>query len=187
MSFMRSGVTMTLILVNIVMFLLEMKDGGSEKTEVAIKYGAQYSPYVRQGQYYRLFTAMFLHFGIYHLLFNMYALSIIGPAVDYVCGTVRFLIIYILSGLAGNIATLYMDELSGQKRISAGASGCVFGLLGACLVLAIAGYGFSLRSIMTTLLINLVYGFSSRRINMVSHVGGFVSGAVIMAVMLLIL
>ena len=187
MSFMRSGVTTTLILVNVVVFLLELKDGGSEKTEVAIKYGAQYSPYVRQGQYYRLFTAMFLHFGIYHLLFNMYALSVIGPAVDYVCGTVRFLIIYLLSGLAGNVVTMVLDEQTGQRRISAGASGCVFGLLGACFVLAIAGYGFSLRSIMTTLLINLVYGFSSRRINMASHVGGFLAGAAIMAVMLVLL
>ena len=68
--------------------------------------------------------------------------------------------------------------------MSAGASGCIFGLLGACLVLSVAGYGFSLRSIMTTLAINLVYGLSSRRINMISHAGGLAGGAAIMAVVL---
>ena len=187
MNFLNSTVTTVLILVNVVMFLLETKDGGSTNTSVALKYGAQYTPYVRQGQYYRLFTAMFLHFGIYHLLFNMYALSVLGPAVDYVCGPAIYLIIYLVSGLAGNTVTMIADERRGKRSISAGASGCIFGLLGACLVLAVAGYGFSVRSIMTTLVINLVYGLSSKRINMMSHVGGFAGGALIMALILVIM
>lgn len=186
MTFLRSIPTTVLILINAIVFLLETKDGGSQNTQVALRYGAQYTPNVKQGQYYRLVTAMFLHFGIYHLLFNMYALSVLGPPVDYVCGSFRFLIIYLLSGIAGNVATYLVEERTGRYRISAGASGCVFGLLGACLVLAVAGYGFSLRSIMMTLVINLVYGFSSRRINMIAHAGGFVGGAVVMAVMLVL-
>ena len=184
MSFLTSRVTTVLIIINVVIFLLETKDGGSTNREVALKYGAQYQPLIRQGQYYRLFTAMFLHFGAYHLLFNMYALSVIGPAVDYVCGPAIFLIVYLGAGLAGNIATMILDEKTGRSSLSAGASGCIFGLLGACFVLAIAGYGFSMRSILTTLAINLVYGLSSRRINMMSHAGGFVGGAAIMAVVL---
>ena len=186
MSFLSSTVTVILIVINVAVFLLETKDGGSTKTEVALKYGAQYTPYVRQGQYYRLFTAMFLHFGVWHLLFNMYALSILGPAVDYVCGAVIYLIIYLTSGVLGNVLTMIVEEKRGRTSISAGASGCIFGLLGACLVLAIAGYGFSLRSILSTLAINLVYGLSSRRINMMSHVGGLIGGAVVMAVILMI-
>ena len=173
-----------LIIINVVIFLLETKDGGSTNREVALKYGVQYQPLIRQGQYYRLFTAMLLHFGAYHLLFNMYALSVIGPAVDYVCGPAIFLIVYLGAGLAGNIATMILDEKTGRSSLSAGASGCIFGLLGACFVLAIARYGFSLRSILTTLAINLVYGLSSRRINMMSHAGGFVGGAAIMAAVL---
>ena len=165
-------------------FLLEIKDGGSTNRDVAIKYGVQYQPLIRQGQYYRLFTAMFLHFGVYHLLFNMYALSAIGPAVDYVCGPVIFLIVYLGAGLSGNIATMILDGKRGSSSLSAGASGCIFGLLGACFVLAIAGYGFSMRSILTTLAINLIYGLSSKRINMMSHVGGFIGGAAIMAVIM---
>lgn len=187
MSFLSSKVTTTLIVINVILFLLETKDGGSTKTSVALKYGAQYSPYVRQGQYYRLFTAMFLHFGVYHLLFNMYALSVLGPSVDYVCGPVLYLVIYLGSGLCGNVLTLISDQRKEASALSAGASGCIFGLLGACLVLAIAGYGFSLRSILTTLAINLVYGLSSRRINMMAHVGGLVGGACIMALILTLL
>ena len=187
MDFLSSKITTVLIVINVVLFLLETKDGGSTDHEVALKYGALYPPYVRQGQYYRLFTSMFLHFGVYHLLFNMYALSVIGPAVDYVCGTVIFLVIYLGSGLLGNAATMLYDQQAGKNNMSAGASGCIFGLLGACLVLAVAGYGFSLRSIVMTLAINLVYGLSSRRINMISHAGGFAGGAMIMAVVLMIL
>ena len=142
---------------------------------------------MKKGEYYRLLTAMFMHFGAYHLFFNMYALSVLGPSIDYVCGSVRFLLIYLLSGIAGNAATMLAEERTGRYRLSAGASGSVFGLLGACAVLAVAGYGFSLRSIMTTLAINLVYGFSSRRINMVAHAGGFLGGAAVMAVMLMLL
>jgi len=187
MSFLQSAATTILILINVAFFLLETKDGGSTSTSVALKYGAQYSPYVMRGEYYRLFTAMFLHFGVYHLLLNMYALSVLGPAVDRICGSVIFLIIYLGSGLAGNLATLLYDRKTGRKTISAGASGCIFGLLGACLVLSAAGYGFSMRSILSTLMINLVYGFSSRRINMVAHAGGFAGGAAIMVVILAVL
>ena len=187
MDFLTSKVTTILIIINIVIFLLETKDGGSTNRDVALKYGAQYQPLIREGQYYRLFTAMFLHFGVYHLLFNMYALSVIGPAVDYVCGPVIFLIVYLGAGFSGNIATMIIDEKRGSSNLSAGASGCIFGLLGACFVLAVTGYGFSLRSILTTLAINLVYGLSSRRINMMSHAGGFAGGAAIMAVIMAVL
>ena len=66
MDFLTSKVTTILIIINVGIFLLETKDGGSTNRDVALKYGAQYQPLIRQGQYYRLFTAMFLHFGIYH-------------------------------------------------------------------------------------------------------------------------
>lgn len=79
---------------------------------------------------------------------------------------------------------MILDEKRGSSSLSAGASGCIFGLLGACFVLSIARYGFSLHSILTTLAINLIYGLSSKRINMMSHAGGFVGGAAIMAVIM---
>ena len=187
MDFLSSKTTTILIIINVALFLMETKAGGSTNSEVALRYGVLDPPSVRAGQYYRLFTSMFLHFGPYHLLFNMYALSVIGPAVDYVCGPVIYLIIYLASGLVGNIATLFYFQKTGRNNMSAGASGCIFGLLGSCLVLAVAGYGFSLRSIITTLVINLIYGLSSKNINMVSHAGGFVGGAAIMAAVLAVI
>lgn len=184
MDFVSSKITTFLIIINVCMFLLETKDGGSTNTKVALKYGAQYAPYVKRGEYYRLFTAMFLHFGAYHLLFNMYALSVLGPAIDYVLGPVLYLVIYLFSGLCGNILTQVRDMRTGKNSISAGASGCIFGLLGACFALAAKGYAFSLQGILTTLGINLAYGFMSKRINMTSHIGGFIGGALIMSAVL---
>ena len=124
MDFIGRNVTTLLVVINVALFLLETRDGGSSNTRVALKYGAQYGPYVRKGQYYRLFVSMFLHFGAYHLLFNLYALSVLGPAVEYVCGPAAFLGIYLLSGLAGNILTYVVEKRTGRERISAGASGC---------------------------------------------------------------
>ena len=184
MSFVRSTVTCILIIINVAVFLAETAKGGSTSTAVALKFGALYGPRVRRGEYYRLFTSMFLHFGALHLLFNMYALSELGPAVDYVCGPVIYLIVYIAAGIAGNALTLLVERRSGRNTISAGASGCIFGLLGACLVLGVAGYGFSVRGILTTLAVNLAYGFSSKHINMLSHAGGFIGGAAVMAAVL---
>ena len=71
MDFLSSKITTILIIINVALFLLETREGGSTDTNVALKYGVLYPPYVRQGQYFRLFTAMFLHFGAYHLLFNI--------------------------------------------------------------------------------------------------------------------
>ena len=127
MDFLSSKITTILIIINVALFLLETGEGGSTNTDVALKYGVLYPPYVRQGQYFRLFTAMFLHFGAYHLLFNMYALSVIGPAVDYVCGPAIFLIVYLGAGFAGNIATMLYDRKTGRDNMSAGASGCFLG------------------------------------------------------------
>ena len=182
--FLRSAVTTVLILVNVIVFLLETRAGGSTKTSVALKFGAQYAPYVKRGEYYRLFTAMFLHFGVYHLLFNMYALSVLGPSLEMLFGPVRYLILYLVSGLAGNLLTLFMENRSGRSSVSAGASGCIFGLMGACLMLALRGYGFSLQSILTTLAVNLIYGFSSKRINMKAHLGGLLGGACLTMLMI---
>ncbi|MBQ9611042.1 MAG: rhomboid family intramembrane serine protease [Lachnospiraceae bacterium] len=184
----RFTVTEILIGINILVFLLETLAGGSTTNKVALRFGAQYSPYVRKGQYYRLVTAMFLHFGIYHLLANMYSLSVIGPTLESICGRERYLLIYLGSGLAGNLATWASDSIRRKNVISAGASGCIFGLLGACLVIALltgSRYMLSTRSILTTLAINVIYGISSRRVNMAAHLGGLAGGMILMFLVLL--
>ena len=135
MDFLSSMVTAVLILINCAVFLLETLAGGSTKTEVALKFGAQYEPLIRQGQYYRLFTAMFLHFGLAHLANNMICMLFIGDMVETAVGPVRYLVVCLGGGLLGNLCSMWWELRTGRFAFSAGASGCVFALIGAMLVL----------------------------------------------------
>lgn len=130
-------VTVILILINVLIFLMETVAGGSTKTEVALRFGAQYTPYIDEGQWWRIFTSMFMHFGIMHLVCNMYSLYSLGSAAEYMLGSVRYLILYLVSGLCGNMSTWYIDGKTKHYSVSAGASGAIFGLMGFYLTLAI--------------------------------------------------
>jgi len=124
--------------------------------------------------YYRLFTAMFLHVNLLHIASNMLALFFVGPAVERVLGRWRFLALYMLSGLGGSVA-IY---LFGDTRLPvAGASGAIFGLFGACLVL-VRKLGLDLPWLVGIIVINFVFTFSVADISKLGHIGGFVVGAV---------
>lgn len=181
--------TYILIGINIILFLIETAQGGSTNRNIAMKFGAQYTPYLRRGQWYRLVTSMFLHFGFIHLLCNMYSLSNLGPALERFFGIPKFLFLYLASGLAGNLLTYFMELRTGRYKMSAGASGAVFGLLGAYLLFAILpGYGgVSLYGILRVLAINAFYAFSNRSINAMAHLGGLIAGVILTGVLLLIL
>ena len=176
--FMRTGyLTYLLMAVNVVVFLMETVAGGSGKTSVARRFGAIYSGMpVRES--WRYLTSMFVHFGGAHLICNVWALYCLGPGIEMIFGEKGFFFIYFISGLAGGLLTQLLWKIRRRNGISAGASGAVFGLLGAYLVAAL--YGFltraGLQNILLSIVINLVYGFLNRRINMAAHVGGFIAG-----------
>jgi len=142
-------------------------------------FGAQYGPLVDQGEWWRIVTAMFMHGGFLHLAFNMYALYILGSYAEGIYGTYRFLSYFILTGIAGNIAThfFYHDSLS------VGASGAIFGLVGA---LFAAGFRkdtpFFLKPItgsalLPMIILNVALGFiPGSGINNAAHIGGLLSG-----------
>jgi len=177
----NSPVTYGLIGINILIFLLESASGGSTHTDVARKFGAFYLPDVRRGQWYRLFTAMFIHFGLFHLACNMYSLYNLGPALERFLGW-KYILLYVGSGLAGNLATWFLEDKTGKYAISAGASGAIFGLLGAWLVIALMPQirsSVSLSNLLYVIGINVIYGISNRSVNMTAHIGGFIGGAVI--------
>jgi rhomboid protease GluP len=179
--------TYILIGINAAVFLLETAAGGSTRTDIARRFGAQTTQDLQRGQLYRLFTSMFVHFGALHILCNMYSLYSLGPALEYICGKTWFLIIYLVSGLAGNLLTWASESRSHRYSVSAGASGAVFGLLGCYLVLALLPAfrsSISLSGILITLAINLFYGISNRRINMKAHLGGLIGGVCITLLML---
>lgn len=179
-SFKKPIVTYSLIFICILVFILMYVLGnGSTDNYTLLIFGANVDTLTKNGDYYRLFTSMFLHIGILHLLCNMYSLYIIGKEVENVFGKVKYLIIYLLSGIAGSILSLAFNH----NTICAGASGAIFGLLGALLYF---GYyyrtylGATLtRSIIPVIVLNLIIGFTSFGIDNAAHIGGLVGGILI--------
>lgn len=179
-SFKKPIVTYSLIFICILVFILMYVLGnGSTDNYTLLVFGANVGTLTKNGDYYRLFTSMFLHIGILHLLCNMYSLYIIGKEVENVFGKVKYLIIYLLSGIAGSILSLAFNH----NTICAGASGAIFGLLGALLYF---GYyyrtylGATLtRSIIPVIVLNLIIGFTSSGIDNAAHIGGLVGGILI--------
>ena len=130
----RQNCTILLIAINVIVFFALSFFGMTEDAEYMLEHGAMYVPYMLEGEgYYRLFTSMFLHFGIDHLANNMVMLGAIGWNLEYEIGKIKFLIIYLGSGLAGNILSAFGDLMTGEYAVSAGASGAVFGIIGALL------------------------------------------------------
>lgn len=136
----RPYVTWGLIAANAAVFIAEMFFGGSENAGTALQFGALYVPYVLgRGEWFRLFTAMFIHFGIQHIASNMMSLAVLGNYVERYLGRVRFLILYLVSGLGGNLLVLFLETRSSADRnaLSAGASGAICGLMGVLVIIAV--------------------------------------------------
>ena len=141
-----------------------------------------FGPYIANGEYWRLFTAMFLHVGILHLAFNGFSLLIFGRLVERAYGHARFLTIYILAGLLGSVASYMLNSIA----IAAGASGAIFGVLGALIAYFLIQrrlFGkMGQRNLMGVLFlaaINLFYGFATPGIDNWAHLGGFAGGFVL--------
>ena len=181
--------TYGLIVVNLLVFLAMIVYGyqkfgdfnGSENSDVLIAFGAKFMPLIVQGEYWRLFTAMFVHIGITHILFNLYSLYSLGTLAESYFGHARFLIIYILGGLFGSLASYWFSV-----SLSAGASGAIFAVAGGITVYFMIyreNFGSRGRAILQNMLvviaINIFFGLSSRGIDNWGHLGGLVGGAVV--------
>lgn len=176
-SYKKPIITYAIMAICIILFaLMYIFGNGSEDSYTLIKFGANYDMLTRMGQYYRLFTSIFLHIGILHLICNMYSLYIIGKEVENLFGKWKYLIIYILSGICGSILSMAFS----YNTVSAGASGAIFGLLGALLYF---GYyyrtylGATIKSsVLPVIIFNLVLGFLNPGIDNAAHIGGLVAG-----------
>lgn len=167
--------------VNVLVWLAMTLAGGSEDPHVLLVFGAKFSPFIAAGQYWRLVTANFLHIGFLHLAFNSYALFLFGSEVERRFGPVRFLMLYMLSGIGGTVLSYV-----GSRALSAGASGAVFGLIGAMLAYYSAyreAFGTYGRRQLSSLLIvtgyNLLWGFINPGIDNLCHIGGLITGGVL--------
>ena len=159
--------------INVVVFFADMLLGGW-----LTYWGAKSNTHILAGEYWRLLTPMFLHVGIIHLGFNSYFLFRIGPQIERTYGHLRFMVIYLLSGIAGAVASFAFNI-----HPSIGASGALFGLLGAMLPLFYRNRNLlnaksQMRSIIMTIVVNLLYGLQPGIDNW-GHVGGLLSGLVL--------
>jgi membrane associated rhomboid family serine protease len=173
----RAGVTQMLLAANVAIFVAMLFVGSWNDPEVLKRFGALPAE-VPRSQWWRLITAMFVHVGPLHLLFNMYALMIFGPAIENRYGRLRFLTLYLAAGFLGSASSLLLT--SGGVR--AGASGGVFGILGAWIAFFIRhrsarGARDQLRSLFFLVGINLFIGVSlGGRIDNFAHLGGLAGG-----------
>ncbi|PWU60114.1 rhomboid family intramembrane serine protease [Micromonospora globispora] len=134
---------------------------------------------IAQGQWYRLVIAMFLHYGLVHLLLNMWALWVLGRTLEAVLGPLRFLALYLIAGLGGNVAVYVF---SAPNHPAVGASTAIFGLFAAIFVI-MRRLGRDTSAIVPILVINLIFTFTVPGISIAGHLGGLVTGAVMALVL----
>jgi membrane associated rhomboid family serine protease len=164
-------VTYALMAINIAVYVMQMASG-------TLQYKLSLFPVaVAGGQYYRLLTSAFMHYGIVHILFNMYALYVLGPQLERHLGRVRFTALYLLSALGGSVVVYLFSPLNAA---TAGASGAIFGLFGATFVAA-KRLRLDVRSLVVLIVINLVITFTVPGISWQGHVGGLLTGALVAA------
>lgn len=168
-----------LMAANVAWFVV-MLTRGSLNNKVLLDFGALYAPLPRS-EWWRLITAMFVHTSLLHLLFNMYALAIFGPAIESRYGRVRFLALYVCAGFLGSAASVLFTLGRGPR---AGASGAVFGILGAWIAFFVRhrsarGAREQLRSLLFLVAINLFIGVSIANIDNNAHLGGLAGGFVV--------
>lgn len=166
-------VTYAIIAINIIVYIIPLLYGQSE---AMVAQFCVHGPSIRYGHYYRLFTGMFLHGSIFHLIFNSYALYVIGSQIESFLGKFKFLIIYLAGGLMGSLFSITFNG----NTASIGASGAIFGLMGA---LVYFGYHYRVylgnvikSQIIPLIVFNLVLGFVMSGVDNSAHIGGLIGG-----------
>ena len=174
--------TIILILINTVIFLITAFFSRSIvdiNTYVLLVFGAKFGPFISEGEYYRLFTCAFLHGGLIHLLCNMYSLYILGPQINAVYGTYKYISLYIICCFTSSLMSL----ICAPNTISVGASGAIFGLMGALIAFAFIERKRIDKRFMSGLLqvlvLNLIIGMSIRNIDNYGHIGGLLGGLIV--------
>jgi len=172
--------TSILIGINAVVFVAELLSGyplGLFPTSLhgwVVQHGVFYGPLIAGGDWWRVITSGFIHFGLMHIAFNMYLLYVLGRMLEPAIGSLRYGLVYITSLLAGSLGTMILSP----STPSAGASGAIFGLMGLALVIAKSrGIDDAVKQIGALILLNLVVTFSFAGISKGAHIGGLIGGA----------
>jgi membrane associated rhomboid family serine protease/Tfp pilus assembly protein PilF len=182
--------TLVLVAINVLVFVAMVAKGVSflhPPADALLRWGANLGSLTLQGQWWRLFTCMFIHIGVVHLALNMWALWEVGYLAEHLYGPRTFVAVYLLSGVAGGLASMARNPLV----VSAGASGAIFGIAGALIATLYLGKipaeRHALRVTLVSLIAfagyNLAYGFVKGNIDNGAHVGGLVAGLLLGAVL----
>lgn len=166
-------VVSALLAINIIIFFLDLLPGIGT---LIYNYGLQANYLVAQGEIWRIFTAMFLHDGFFHILFNMFWLYLFGPELEKIVGKARFLTIYLLAGVIGNLGTFFMYP---ENYASLGASGAIFGVFGtfgALVYYTRRTMPMLRKMIMPIIIISVIMTFLQPNVNATAHIGGLLTG-----------
>ena len=180
----KTPITFILVLTNIITFIALEIMGDTNDGSFMLYNGAM-NPYfvLFKAEWYRLFTATFMHFGIEHLANNMLLLFLLGQIFEQAVGPVRFLGIYLGSGLAGSFLSFFYLCLIGKNDIVAGASGAIFGIVGGMVIVILVNKGWykgiSTKRMLLMAGVTLYFGFTSAGTDNVGHVGGLITGLVL--------
>ncbi|WP_211089238.1 MULTISPECIES: rhomboid family intramembrane serine protease [Lactobacillaceae] len=168
--------TVGLIVIMVLVYGAMTLDGGSTNVNVLITFGAKLNVLIQQGEWWRLFTPIFLHIGFTHILMNMITLYFVGIQIEAAFGHTRFLALFLVAGVGGNVASFCFSN-----SLSAGASTAIFGLFGAFMML---GESFwqnpVIRQLTQTFLafvvMNILFDLFAPGIDLAGHIGGLVAG-----------
>ncbi len=174
-------VTNGLLILLFVIFFIEQFLGGSQNTATLIKMGAQYNPLiVIAHQWWRLFTAQFLHIGFLHVASNAVMIYYMGNYLERLMGHWRFLALYLLSGIGGNLLSFAFGS---DNAISAGASTALFGLFGAMIAIGASNRQLGLKNLamqsLVLAVVNLILDLFVPSIDILGHLGGLISGVLL--------
>jgi rhomboid protease GluP len=180
----RARATQILIVLNVLVFGLEICAGGSTNLRVLYQLGALFPPAVRAGQWWRLISSTFLHLGALHLAMNMFGLWILGPFAEFALGFRRFVLVYLLAGVGSMATVLAFSSGARDTALTVGASGCVMGLVGVWGALTLRGWvrekaSAAKRRLMAVLLIvslQVLFDSLIPQVSMTAHLSGAIIG-----------
>ena len=180
----RARATQILIALNVIMFAVEAFLGGGTDPETLYRMGALYPPAVRAGEWWRLGTAMFLHFGALHLAMNMLALWWLGPFMESALGFRRFVAVYLIAGIGSMMVVMLFSFGPNGEQILVGASGCIMGLVGATGALMLRGWRRDgaqsakrrLASMLLIVMMQCIFDSVVPQVSMTAHLSGALIG-----------
>ncbi|MCT4687486.1 rhomboid family intramembrane serine protease [Vallitalea sp.] len=177
-------ITYGLIVINTIFFIYMERLGGTTNILNLVKFGAiDYYSFFMKGEYYRIITSMFIHIGALHLLYNTFSLFIFGTRIEKYMKKWEYILLYGISGICGGLLSITVDLVNRRPVVSAGASGAIYGIIGAILIYSKVYKkhigGLNSYTILIMFIVGIAFGTMNLGINNLAHLGGFIGGAIV--------